>query len=289
MTTPFFIADCATTLLPEYRFDAMIGAIGQRVSWMRSHSCPCTYSHTTQLNRLSTPGSAQRSCVRCRGLGTYWDNPSPPFICYISFIHVAKSPDEPGTIMNEVVGPVQTAEPTLTIPYSNPRLGPFDPGQPSEAWTHASTDDAFVAVDMLSRYTAMLQVGGTTNLPFQQNLQIAPTGAVTVWNTTTLNVDKVANYSVQGPSVLIDGYPRGTTYMVEFLAAPYYVAWSRAGGLPHIRPFGGGVPINEPRRYRLQSLDLWTRQRGIQPSAAGSVTLAGGGEPFVVPVMIGPA
>jgi hypothetical protein len=282
-----FIPNAAQYLLPEQRFDAMISAIGQRVSWMRSHSCPCTFSQTTQLNRLATTGSAQRSCVRCLGLGTYWDPPTIPFIGYVSFTHQAASPDEPGVIMNNTLGPVQSADPMLTIPYQNPNLGPFDPGQPTEAWQFASTDDAFVVPDMLARFTAVLQVAGLTNLPFQQNLQIAPTGAVTVWNQTTLNVDHVDNYSVSGPTVTIYGYPNGTNYMVEFIAAPLYLVWNRSGGLPHTRPFGGGRPINEPRRFKLQVMDLWMRQRGIQPSAPGSAALSGSAVPYVVPVMTG--
>ena len=282
-----FIPSCASVPLPERRFDAMIAAIGQRVSWMRSHSCPCTYSQTTITNRLATAGSAQRSCIRCLGLGTYWDAPSAPFIGYLSFIHQAASPDEPGTIMNAVVGPVQTADPMLTIPFLNPNLGSDDPGQPSEAWQFTSTDDAFVPVDMLARYTAVLAVGGQVNLPFQQNLQVAATGAVGVWNTTTLTVDYPSSYTVNGPTVTLLGYPTGTAYMVEFLAAPIYVAWNRAGGLPHIRAFGGGMPINEPRRFKLQVLDLWMRQRGIQPSASGAVMLADAATAVAVPIMTG--
>ncbi len=94
---------------------------------------------------------------------------------------------------------------------------------------------------------------------------------------------QVTHYAIDGPTVTIGGYPNGTAYMVEFQAAALYVAFRRAGGLPHVRPFGGGT-VNEPRRFRLQALDFWTRQRGIQPSAAGSKVLGGKAMPYVVAV-----
>src|SRR3954469_11461501 len=259
----FFVPNTAAVLLPSARFDALISEVGQRIGWMRRHACPCTYSYTLENNRLATPGSAQRACKTCLGVGFYWDPPGPPFRAYVSFMHVAATPDEPGAIMNDVIGPVLTGEPSITIPYLNPNLTDGDLAQPTQAWINASTDDIFCAVDMLSRYTAMLQVGGQTILPFQQNLQIAPAGAVTVWDPLTSTVAPVLDYSVNGPAVTIANYPDGTAYMVEFQAAQMWVAWKRAGGLAHVRPFGGGT-VNEPRRFRLQALDPWLRQRGIQ-------------------------
>lgn len=259
----FTVPNTASVLLPRSRFDALISEVGQRVGWMRSHACPCTYSYTLENNRLATPGSAQRACKTCGGVGFYWDAPGPPFRAFISYMHMAATPDEPGTVMNEVFGPVQTAEPSLTIPFANPNLAAGDPAQPTQAWVNASTDDIFVAVDMITRQTAMLQVGGLTNMPFQQNLQIAPAGAVMVWDPQTSSVIPVLDYDVDGPTVTVHGFPDGTSYMVEFQAAPVYVVWKRAGGLPHVRPFGGGTD-NLPRRFRLQALDPWMRQRGIQ-------------------------
>jgi hypothetical protein len=257
-----FFVPPTRVLLPEGAFNALISEVGQRVAWMKSHPCPCVYSPTAQFGRLSTPGSPQRSCQRCFGIGFYWDPPSLPIRAYVSYMHVANTPDEPGTVMNEVTGPILTAEPTITIPHLNPNLPLDDPQQSTNIWLNASTDDMFFPVDMLSRFTAVLQVGGIQNLPFQQNLQIAPTGAVTVWNPQTTDVEFVTNYTVNGPTVTID-YPPDTSYMVEFQACPLYVAWKRAGGLAHTRPFGGGTVL-EPKRFRLQSLDLWTRQRGVQ-------------------------
>jgi hypothetical protein len=162
----------------------------------------------------------------------------------------------------------------------NPNLAVNDPGQPTKAWRDASTDDKFIAVDMLSRYTAVLQAGVKENLPFQQNLQIERQDAVTVWDPVTGDVLPVMNYAVSGATVTIIGYPAGTNYMVEFQAAPVFIAFRSAGGLPHVRPFGGGT-VNEPRRFRLQALDFWTRQRGLEPQAAGSVKTGGQARPYV--------
>ena len=267
--------------LPPAAFEALISVHGQRCSWLKSHTCPCVYAGGGTNGQLPQLGSAQRNCTKCGGVGTYWDNPSMPAKVLITFMHVSPTPDEPGVRMNEAHGLWQSAEPSLTIPYWNPALAVNDPAQPTNIWKNASINDQFVPVDMLTRYTAVLQVGGNTNLPYQQNLQIEPQGAVTVWDPTTKSLVTVPNYAVSGPTVTIGGYPEGTNYMVEFQAAPIYVAFRAAGGLPHIRPFGGGT-ANEPRRMRLQSLDFWTRQRGVTPSAPGSVQVGGVARPYTV-------
>ena len=78
-------------------------------------------------------------------------------------------------------------------------------------------------------------------------------------------------------------YPVWTNYMVEFMSAPIYVAWRRAGGLPHVRPEGGvSGPVNLPRRMRLATLDFWTRQRANAPSAQASTTQTGKAFPYVL-------
>lgn len=268
-------------VLPGQDFDALIATDGQRVSWMRGHTCPCTYAGGGAQGRLPQLGSAQRSCTKCFGIGTYWDAPSLPFRAYIEFMHMSPTPDEPGVRMDETYGLWQTSEPSMTIPFANPTLSVSDPGQPTDAWRNASVDDQFVPVDMQARYTAVLQAGLRENLPFQQGLSVAPQGAVTVWDPASGNVVPVADYAVSGPRVTISGYPDGTNYMVEFLASPVFVAFRAAGGLPHVRPFGGGT-TTEPKRFRLQVLDFWTRQRGVQPVAAASVRLAGAASPYTI-------
>ena len=281
MTDAFpFLAPTAF-VMPGGDFDSLIAVDGQRVSWMRSHTCPCTFAGGGAQGRLPNLGSGQRTCLRCFGVGTYWDAPSMPFRAYVEFMHMSPTPDEPGVRMNESWGMWQSSEPSMTIPFANPTLSVGDPGQPTTAWRNASIDDQFVPVDMQARYTAVLQVGVRENLPFQQNLLVAPQGAATVWDPSSSNVVPVTDYAVDGPTVTIGGYPAGTNYMVEFLAAPVFVAFRSAGGLPHIRPLGGGT-VNEPRRFRLQALDFWTRQRGIQPTAAGTAFAAGTSIPYTI-------
>lgn len=183
-------------------------------------------------------------------------------------MHLSPSPDEPGVQMDPKWGPLATAEPSVTIPHANPYLDPLDPAQPTNCWTNASTDDVFIEVDATARFTAMLRQGVVSTLPYQQNVAVAATGAVTVYQppsgSTGGLVVPVSGYSVSGAAVTlpIGVYPDGQAYMVEFTAAPAYVAFRKAGGLPHPRPLGVGS-LAEPRRFRLMELDLWLRQKGI--------------------------
>lgn len=267
-------------------FNALIGEIGQRISWARSHACPCTYTQAYSGGstafpgspfggRLSTPGSAQRQCRTCLGLGIYWDTPSIPFQASMSWRHVAPTLNEPGVGMDRRLGVFQTSDPSCTIPYFNPFLDPGDPRQPTNAWTNMSMYDMIFGVDMLARYTAMLSVGAQQNLPFQQNLYIAPSGAVTVWDPAAQAVTQVAGYTVSGATVTLPStYASGTGYMVEFQAASSFIVFRYAGGLPRPRPFGGGTALL-PKGFLLQTLDFWTRQRGLQPTVSvGGVVLA---------------
>lgn len=254
-----YIPPITPYLLPREPFDAVIGKIGQRLTWMKAHTCPCTYAGGSPNGRLPLVGSAEPACSRCFGIGTYWDAPSAPFPALLTFLQGASpSPTEPGVIANEQFGPIQSSDPTVTIPWTNPAI----PNVPNVAWLEASITDIFVAVDSLTRYTAVLQQGKIEALPYQQNLVIASTGAVTIYDTNTHDVVTVVGYTTSGVSVLLpaDIYPDGTNYMVEFLAAPLYVAFRPAGAAPHVRAFGSGV-VNLPRRFRLQTLDLWTRER----------------------------
>lgn len=273
--------------LPPAAFEQLIAQNGQRLSWMRSRTCPCVYGGAGPFGKLPTPGSAARGCTQCFGIGTYWDDPTPPFISWISFMHLSTAPDEPGVNMDPQYGVTQHADPTVTIPYNNPYLPQTSPAQPQKVWENASLNDIFIPVDMLARFNAVLQNGGQTILPYQQNLQIAPSGAVTIWDPISLSIEFVSGYTVSGASVLLpSGYAPQLSYMVEFQAAPLYVAFRHAGGTPHVRPFGGGSGlVNEPRRFRLQTLDFWTRQRGVQPTAPGSVATSGAITPFAT--MIG--
>ena len=282
MSGSFPIPPGAKAQLPPRAFESLIAAMGQRISWFRSHSCPCVFAPAAANTPYPLPGSAQRSCKTCFGLGVYWDAPSLPFISWMKFVEMSPTPDEPGVRMNESYGITQLAEPSLSIPYTNPKLTQNDPAQPTNAWNYASTFDIFVPVDMLGRFTAKLEVGGITSLPYQQNLQIAPTGAVTVWDPINQIVNHVQNYQINGTQVLLPStYADGTVYMVEFLCAPMFVAFRPAGSVPHIRPFSGGT-VQEPRRFKLQMLDFWLRQRGPGQQAVGSISIGGTAFPTII-------
>jgi hypothetical protein len=119
---------------------------------------------------------------------------------------------------------------------------------------------------MTSRYVAVLQNGGQIVLPYQQNLSIAITGAVSIWNPITQTLVSVSGYAVSGASVTLpSGYAPGQNFMVEFTASPLYVVFRSVGGFTHIRPLGGGS-LAEPKKFQLQTLDWWTRWRIGQPT-----------------------
>lgn len=263
-----YIPPITPYVLPEQPFDTMIANLGIRMTWMKSHSCPCAWSGPLI-------GAADIACQTCQGRGIYWDAPSPIFTGLITWVHIARTPDEPGFFSHEKVGVVQRGEPTLTIPYTADSTGTI--------WTNATVFDAYVEVDAIARYSANLKVGGITAVPYQQGLQIAPTGAVTIYNTVTHQVEPVSGYTVSGASVTLpDTYPVNTAYNVEFQAQPVYVAFDRTSA-PHIRPFGdgvngvagtataSGVPNNLPRRFRCQTLDLWTRARSVNSTSPQSL------------------
>ncbi len=272
----------ASRIMPSAPFENLISAMGQRVTWMRSHTCPCVFGGSGPGN-LNTPGSPVRGCLQCFGVGTYWDQPTLPFKAWISYMHLSTAPDEPGVDMDNSFGVVNRGDPTITIPYTDPEIPVGDPAQPTVVWNNASLMDLFIPVDMLARYTAVLQNGKTVNLPYRQNLSIAPSGAVTIWDPVAETISYPPGYIVDGSSVVLPpeyGYPPDQNYMVEFQCAPVYVSFRHAGGVPHVRPFGGGT-VNEPRRFRLQILDLWTRQRmTTQGISAGTDTPAGNFQPF---------
>jgi hypothetical protein len=270
----------AAAVIPREPFEAVISRLGWRVSWMRSHTCPCVFGGAGPQGHLPTPGSAVAGCLTCFGLGVYWDSPTVPFKAAVSFRHFGPTPDEPGVKKSELWGDILQADAVVTVPYQDPFLNPLDGSQPTTAWNEASENDAFVPVDMTARYTAVLQVDGIQTLPFQQNLKIAPCGAVTTWNPATSGVTPVTAYQASGATVLVSGLAAGQNYMVEFSAAPVYVAFRNAGGIPHARPFGGGT-VNLPRAFRLQQLDLWTRARTQQPTAPATQTTKGKAYPMI--------
>lgn len=223
------------------QFNNLILAYGVRLLWQQGHLCPCTFGGPQ-------PGSPDNQCVTCSGRGYYWDVPVGPFIGLITFMHISPSPDEPGATMDEKVGIMQRSEPALTIPST--QVVP---------WTNATLNDIFVEIDAIDRFDAELTVGSIQAVPYQNQLSIAPSGAVTIYDTTTHTVVPVSGYVVSGATVTLpSGYAPGTSYVVEFYAAKTYVAWRNAGSIGHDRPF---AQLAEPKRFRLQTLDLWLRER----------------------------
>lgn len=278
-----FLPDIDPYVLPNDNFDAIINKYGIRLFWLKSHTCPCIYGGPI-------PGSPDPACLNCQGRGIYWDNPTGPFMGLITWTDFSPRPDESGAKMNTVQGLVQQGQPTLSIPFNSALQAgsPFSPGFSqgfgpltafsNQIWAEASIYDMFVEVDAVTRYNAQLQVGVRTALPYQQNVTVAPSGAVTIYNQQTSTITSVSGYIVSGVSVFlpfvsgspfssgfgpgfgggISVYPQGTNYVVEFTASPAYVALRPAGAAPHTRPFG---QVKLPRRFKIQSLDLWTRAR----------------------------
>lgn len=232
-------------IMPEEPFEALIDRYGINLKWRKSHNCPCLFGGPTG-------GSADPNCQTCQGRGIYWD-PGIAFRGLLTWRHMSPTPDEFGAEVHETAGQLQHGEPTLTIPYTADTTGTI--------WLQASVYDAYVEVDAIDRFTAALRKGGIEAVPYQQGLNVPTTGAVTFYDTENHVAVPVVGYTVNGAAVTLpDAYPPGTSYVVEFTANPVFVAARKAGALPMARPFGGGV-VNLPRRFRIQTLDLWTRAR----------------------------
>lgn len=204
----------------------------------------------------STPGSPDNQCQTCHGRGYYWEDPVGPFQGLITYVSRASTQSQPGTETDTDQGLIQNADPSLTIPVT--ASGAVS-GATNAAWAGATLYDVFVEMDATTRFNASLQQGGLMALPYQQNVDVAASGAVTVYDPINHVVDVVSGYTVSGALVFLpSGYAPGTSYTVDFTASPAYVAFRDAGGAPHARPFG---QLPEPRRFQLRSLDLWLRAR----------------------------
>ncbi len=203
-------------------------------------------------------GSADPTCTTCHGRGIYWDRPGTEFVGLLTFIHAVTSGDEQGVVMSPTEGVVNHGEPLISIPAN----------APGGIWEYAALEDAYVELDSIIRWRTTLKVGVQTQLPYQNNLSVASSGAVTLYNQSTKSSEIVNSYSVSGGSVILSGYPKGTPYTVEYLASPVYIAWRKSGGMPHVRPFGSGI-VNLPKRFKLVQLDLWLRTKfgGVSPNS----------------------
>lgn len=236
--------------LPHTAFDQAIAEFGTRMTWQKSHQCPCTWFPTNTV----PVGTPNPDCQTCSGLGWYWDDPLGPFPVLFSYAHSPLATDEPGTPMDLKIGQVLGGFPLITLGHDINFT----------AWNQASEFDKFTEVDAIFRFNANLNSNQNITLPYSQGVQVATTGAVTTYSLSTSSVISVSGYVVSGDTVTIPStYDPGTPYVVEFYANPVYITFKRSGGMPHDRPYNGGkIPTNPlPRRFRAAPLDLWIRNK----------------------------
>jgi hypothetical protein len=239
--------------MPREGFEKLLGQVGIRLAWKKSHACPCTWGG-------SLPGSPGHACQTCGGRGIYWDAASASFMGLLVWQSSSLANNDLGTLEDQALGMMQRGDPSLTIPYNA--------GPSGIIWQNASVFDAYVEVDSFERYTADLVVGGVTAVPYQEGLTIAASGAVSYYDTTTRLCTPVSGYTVSGANVILPNtFPLDTSYVVEFTANPVFIAFRRAGSMPRVRPFGAGIDAL-PRRFQVQTLDVWSRAR-ISPGDLG--------------------
>jgi hypothetical protein len=239
-----YIPDITPLLMPREGFEKLLSKVGVRLVWKKSHGCPCTWGGPL-------PGSPDPQCQTCHGRGVYFDAGSNPFFGLLTWADRSPTPNEFGNVQDTKFGQLQHGEPTITIPFAD--------GASGQIWQNASVYDAFVEVDAFDRFTADLVVSGVTAVPYQEGLTI---NAVTYYDTTTHQATPVSGYTVSGANVILPNtFPPLTPYIVEFTANPVFVAFRKAGSMPLVRPFGGNGIDNLPRRFRVQTLDLWARAR----------------------------
>lgn len=232
-------------LLPGSAFSKFTDGAGIRFGWMRAHTCPCTMSSGVQ-------GAPDPRCKTCDGRGVYWDKPKP-FVGFLTYMHTAAAPDEPGSFRDTTLGMVQRSEPTLTIPFAGSE-------DESVVWNNASTFDAYVEYDAPARLSTTMLSGEQNAIPYQDGLRVT---GVTIYDPIQFAAVPLpeTDYTVaSGTVTLASSYPEGTAYTVEYFALPVYVAYRIAGGMAHSRPFGR-TQGEIPKRFRLVSLDIWTRAR----------------------------
>lgn len=231
----------ARQMMPPPLLNGSIRTSGTRLQWMKSHVCPCTMA--TDIG-----GSPNPQCKTCHGRGRYWEPPGDIFIGLRTFMHTSEAADEPGVLQDPRIGQALHAEPTITIPSD------VEP-----VWSDCSELDAFLEIDTLIRFETAFVTGGNTVLPYQQNLEVQN---VTAYDNAANQILPLSTnrWRVNAGDVSLIGFPPGTAFTVMYKASPVWIAWRRAGALPHTRMFGGGTaPL--PTRFRAMLLDVWTRTR----------------------------
>lgn len=236
--------------LPSDPFNILVQTYGQNLLWCKSHTCACVAYPTP----FSPAGSPNPSCLSCFGRGVYWDA-SVPFVGLLTFgHHLAGQGIEPGAIQDPKWGQIVEGQPWIALTQ-----------YAGVVYDEASEFDIFIESDSLMRFNTTLTSGpsGIIRLPYQQSLLVAASGAVSTWVASASAIAQVTGYVVSGTTITVPAsYPSNTPYVVEFQAAPSYVAFRPVGGLPHNRPFSQGT-MAYPKRFRLQPLDLWLREQGL--------------------------
>lgn len=237
--------DMATQAMPETVLDAQVQMTGIRFGWMKAHTCPCTYA-------TATPGSPDPLCRTCLGRGVYWDS-AVEFLGHLTYMHTSSAPDEPGAMTGEFTGHTRYAEPTLTIP----RHGLLNENL---VWQEAADFDAYVQYDATTRVNTTLVAGQTEVLPYQWGLRVEAVTAYDVDAREVVTVPASGYTATASGQVTLnpEAYSQGTAYTVEYMTLPVFVAYRKAGGVPHTRPFAAGR-TGVPRRFHLMTLDQWTR------------------------------
>jgi hypothetical protein len=242
--------DMGTQAFPGSLFDAQQEALGLRFGWLKSYICPCSYAG-------GTPGSPNPRCNTCGGRGIYW-SPSPlDFRATLTFMHTSAAPDEPGAVTYENLGHVLHAEPVITIAHSGPL-------NEETVWKYASSFDCFCEFDALTRFNSTLVVSDLPSsqvLPYQFGVEVLSVVAYDTVSNIIVPVPSSAWTYGNGVVTLSSAYSEGTAYTVEYMAVPILVAYRKAGGIPHARPFASGES-KVPRRMHLTLLEPWLRARG---------------------------
>ena len=239
--TPF-IPDIYT-LLPENMFNNWSSKVGLRIGWKKGHVCPCT-AQTGQVNT---------GCKTCYGRGYYWDSPPVDFFGNITFGHTSVMPEEPGVSVDKKFGVEYTGTPTITIPH----MGNLNE---NAVWNNCGELDAFILYDDTARFnTAFINGVTPAILPYEIGLNIL---GVFVYNTDqSVSILPSSSYTLSNATVSLIDQPLGLKFVIEYTASSIYLAFRKAGGRVHSRPFGGSVYSGMSKRFHVVGIDWWLRSR----------------------------
>ncbi len=233
---------------PNERFNIFLQQFGVPVFWMKGHLCACIDDDTEFSPSgidVKQKGSPSPYCQTCGGRGIYWENAQGPYLIAFQY---PKLFDVQGTSIDSVLGILENGIVPIIIPSN---------AQPM--WQEINTYDAVVAQGTDMRFHSSLRVGYEETLPYFWNVNVNTSG-VTIYdsaNTKTVPVPP-ENVVINGDKVTITGYPKGTSYVVDYMAWPIYVVFGNMGGMT--QPFPLLNNLTYPRMTVVKLLDLWTRE-----------------------------